>query len=132
MKALDSRSAWIDYQHVVSLRITNHFQNMRMAAYEYVRFIPVYQLTGTRVISARISAHMGHQDLHPFALEESMERMLETQGMIVAVAGHAHQRLERSNLCSQVHSPSEVTGMPYLVDRLKEFLEPSVEHTVRI
>ena len=132
MEALDSCRTRIDHQHIVSLRITNHLQNMGMSAYEYVRLITVYQLSGPWVVSSRISADMGHEDLHSLALEEPVERVVETQCMIVTVACHTDQWLESGNLLRQVHASAKVSGMPYLIDRRKEFLEPVVKNPMGV
>jgi hypothetical protein len=103
-----------------------------MAAYEYVGTILIYQLTGLGIIPSRISAHMGHKDLHAFALEETVERMFEPKGVIVAVAGDSDQRLELRDFGGHVHAAAEISGVPYLVDRLKESLETVVEDTMGV
>ena len=132
MEALDSSSAWIDYQHISPLRISDHFQYVRMPAYEYIRTALVYKLESLGIISSRIASDMGHKHLKALALEKSVERMLEPQIMIVAIACHSDKRLESGYLCRQVQPASEVSGMPDLVDRLKELFDPPVKHTMSI
>ena len=85
MEALDAGSSGIYDQHV-PLGIAHNLEDMRVAAYEYVRTVFVYQLAGAGIVSARISAHMGHQHLQSLAFEETMEGMYEPELMIVAVA----------------------------------------------
>lgn len=131
MKTLDSSCSGIDNQHV-SLGITHDFQNMGMTTYEYIRSVFVYQLSRPRIISAGIASDMGHEYLHALALEEAMERMDETQIVVVTIAGDADQRLESGYLCSQVHAPAEISRMPDLIDRRKKLLELLVEHTMSI
>lgn len=131
MEALDAGSSRIDDQHI-PFWITDYFQNMGMAAYEYIRLITVYEFTGSGIISTRITSDMGHQYLHAFTLEEAVKRMSETKVMVVTVSGYAHKRLESSYFLCQFHSPAEVTGMPYLVHRFKELTELRVENPMRI
>lgn len=131
MKTLNACSSRIDDQHI-SFRVTDYFQDMRMATYEYIRLITVYKFTGSRVISARIASDMGHQYLHAFTFKEAMKRMNETKVMIVTVSGNARKRLEGGYLFSQFHSPTEVAGMPYPVHRFEELAELLVKNPMRI
>ena len=132
MEALDACSTGIEDQHIVTSGIADHLQDMRMSADKYVRPVCIDELSGSRIISSRVPADMGHQDLHPFAFEEAVERMIETQGVVVAVSRHSDQRLEARYLRSRIHASAEVSGMPYLVDRFKERLEPVVEDPMSI
>jgi hypothetical protein len=75
---------------------------------------------------------MGHQDLHPFALKETVQRMDEPEVMIVTIACYSYQRLEASDLSSQVHSSPEISSMPDLIYRCEEFLELSVEYAMSV
>jgi hypothetical protein len=52
--------------------------------------------------------------------------------MVVAIASHTNKRLELGNLFSQVHTATEISYMPDLVDRLKKILELPAEHAMRI
>ena len=131
MESLDSSSAGIDYQHIAA-GITHDLQDMRMTAHKDVRPVFVYQRFGTGVIPPGVPADMGHQDLHALAFEEAVERVFETQVMVVAVARNAHQRLEGGYFLCHIHPPSEISGMPYLVDRLEELPELRVKDSVGI
>jgi hypothetical protein len=132
METLDSGSTRVQDKHSSARGIPHDLEDMRMAAYEYVGTILIYQLTGLGIIPSRIPAHMGHKDLHAFALEETVERMFEPKGVIVAVAGDSDQRLELRDFGGHVHAAAEISGVPYLVDRLKESLETVVEDTMGV
>lgn len=132
MESLDSGSTRVQDKHSSAGRIPHDLEDMRMAADKYVGMILIYQLAGLGVISSRISAHMGHKDLHAFALEETVERMFEAKGVVVAVAGDSDQRLELRDFGGHVHAAAEISGVPYLVDRLKECLETVVEDTMGV
>ena len=132
METLDSGSTGIKDKHSSARGIPHDLEDMRMAADEYVGTILIYQLTGLGIIPSRIPAHMGHKDLHAFALEETVERMFEAKGVIVAVAGDSDQRLELRDFGGHVHAAAEISGMPYLIDRLKEYLETVVEDTMGV
>ena len=132
METLDSGSTRVQDKHSSASGIPHDLEDMRMAADEYVGTILIYQLTGLGIIPSRIPAHMGHKDLHAFALEETVERMFEAKGVIVTVACDSYQRLELRDFLRQAHASSEISGMPYLVDRLKEGLETVVEDTMGV
>jgi hypothetical protein len=131
MKALDSSCSGIDDQHI-PLRIPYDLEDMRVPAYEYIGMQFVYQLAGARVISPGISSYMGHQDLHSFTLEETMERMGEAQIVIVTVSCHSDQRLEGSHLSSKLHTSPEITGVPYLIHLGEELPELRIENAVSV
>lgn len=131
MKTLNSGSPRIDHQHV-TLGIPNHHQDMGMAADEDVRPISVEEFTGTRVISAGISADVDQKDLHTLTVEETVERMSVAQVIVVAVAGHAHQRLKGSYFLGQTHASAEVTRMPDFVHGREEVTDAVVENAVRV
>lgn len=131
MEALDSCRSWIDYEHI-TLCVTDHLQDMRMSAHEYIRTIAVNQLTGTHIITSGIATYMGHEYFYPLTFEESVQRVDESQLMVVAVASHANERLELGNLFCQVHTATEISCVPDLVDRLKEILKLLAEHAMRI
>ena len=131
MEALDSCRSRIDYEHI-TLCVTHNLQDMGMSAHEYIRTIAVYQFTGTHTIASRIATHMGHEHLYSLTFEESVQRMDESQLMVVAIASHTNKRLELGNLFSQVHTAAEISCVPDLVDRLKKILELLAEHAMRI
>ena len=132
MESLDSCCTRIKHKHSSASGIPHDLEDMRMTADEYVGTILIYQLTGLGIIPSRIPAHMGHKDLHAFALEETVERMFEPKGVVVAVAGDSDQRLELRDFGGHVHAAAEISGVPYLVDRLKESLETVVEDTMGV
>ena len=116
----------------VPFRVTHDLQNVRMSADEDVGTVCVDQLSCPRIISARITAHMGHQDLHPLTLEDPVEGVFETQVVVVAVACHPHEGLEPRDLRGKVHPAPEIAGMPYLVHRLQESLDAVVKDAMGI
>lgn len=131
VESLDARSTRIDYQHV-ALRVTDDLQDVRMATYEEIRPVLVYEPAGIHVISSGISSDMDHQDFQAFALEHSVERMIIAEIMVVAVAGDACEGLEGSDFSRQVKSSAEIAGMPDLVDGLQKGAELVAEHSVRV
>ena len=132
MESLDSGSTRVQDKHSSARGIPHDLEDMRMAADEYVGMILIYQLTGLGIIPSRIPAHMGHKNLHAFALEETVERMFEAKGVVVAVTGDSDQGLELRDFGGHVHAAAEISGVPYLVDRLKESLETVVEDTMGV
>ena len=131
MEALDSGSSGIDYKHI-TLCVTHDLQDMRMSAHKYIRTISVYQFTGTHIIASRIATHMSHEYLYSFTFKESVQRVDESQLMVVTIACHSNERLKLCNLFSQIHSATEISCMPDLIDRLKKILELLAEHAMRI
>ena len=93
MEPLYAGSTRIDHKHI-PFRISDNFQYMGMATNEYIRTIFINQCTRSWIISAGIASDMGHQNLHPFALEKAVKRVYEAQFMIVTIARHAHKGLE--------------------------------------
>lgn len=126
MEALDSGGSGIDDKHI-PFRVTHDLQYVRMPADEDVRPVLIDQFQGAWVISSGITSDMSHQNLHSLALEETVERVAEAEGVIVTIAGYSDQWLETGNLFSEIHSSTEVPRMPYLIYRCKKFLELSVE-----
>ena len=131
MEALDSGCTRIDYKHI-TLCVTHDLQDMRMSAHEYIRTVAVYKFTGAHIIASRIATHMGHEHLYSFTFEESVQRVDESQLMVVAIACDSHERFKRGNLFSQIHTSTEITCVPYLVDWLKKILELMAEHAMCI
>ena len=131
MKALYACRPRIDYQHI-TLRIPDNLKNMRMSAYENVRSVPVDQFPCTGIIAAWVSPDMGHEDLQTFTFEETVQRVVIAESLIVTVSADADERLEGGQAGRQVHASAEVAGMPDLVHRLEESLELRVEHAVGI
>lgn len=131
METLNAGSTGIDYKHV-ALGILHHFQDMGMSAYEYIGTVSVHQFTGSGIITSGVSAYMGHKHLHPFTFKETVQRMDKPQVVIVAVACNSYKRLETAYFFRQLHSPAEVTCMPYLVHGLEEVLELPAEDAVCI
>lgn len=131
MESLYSGCTGIDDHHV-PLRITHDLQDMGMAAYEYVRLQLVYEPARPRIVSSGISADVGHENVHTLAFEEAVQRMGETQVVVVTIACNAFERLECSDLIRQFKSAAEVPGMPDLVHRPKKLLERFIEDTVGV
>ena len=131
MKSLDSGSPRIDHHHV-PFRVADDLEYMGMAADEYVRTVFHDEFHRSLVVTSGIASDMGHQDLHPLAFEKTVERMGEAEIMVVTIACDAEKRMGPGDFVSKLQPPSEIPGMPYLVDRGKEFTELSVEYTVGI
>ena len=132
MKSLDAGRTGVNDKHTIPFRIADNLKNVGMTTNEYVRSVTVDQFSGTRVISTGVTSDMYHKYFETLTFEKSMERMNEAQIMVIAIAGHAHKRLEISNFLRQSHSSSEVAGMPYLIHRLEKFAEPGIKHTMSI
>ena len=131
MESLDSGSSRIDHHHV-PFRVADNLEDMGVAADEYVRTVFFDEFHRPPVVTSRITSDMGHQDLHSAAFEEAVERMGEAEIMVVAIACDAEKRFEPGDFFSKFQPTSEIPGMPYLIDRGKEFTELSVEHSVGI
>ena len=129
MEALDSGCSRIDYKHI-TLCVTHDLQDMRVTADKNIWFIFINQFLCPDIISSGISADMGHQNLHTLTLEKTMKRVDEAEVVIVTIAGDTCQRLETGNLCSKIHPPAEIPGMPYLIDRFKKLLEAIIKYSV--
>ena len=128
---MDASCPGIDDKHV-PFGIAHDFEDVGMTAYEYVRPVCIYELTGSCIISSRISSDMRHQYLKAFAFEEAVERVGVAQVVVVAVAGDAEERLEGSYFSCQFKPAAEVAGMPDLVDRLEERTESLAENPMGI
>ena len=75
---------------------------------------------------------MGHKDLHPLALKKAVDGMLVAEVEIVAISRHPHQRLELGNDRGKGEPSPEITGVPYLVNRLEEVAKWSIKDSVGI
>ena len=131
MEALNTGSSRIDYQHIAFL-IPDYFQDMRMAADENIRLVAVNQLQCIPVVFPGIAADMGHKNLHSLALEKTVDGMFVAEVEIVAISRHTHQRLELGNDRSKGEPSSEITGVPYLVDRFEEVAKWSIKNSVGV
>ena len=131
MKPLDSCCAGIDYQHI-SFHVTDNLEYMGVSAHKDIRTILINELSGTGIIFPRIPSYMGHQYLQAATLKEAVHRVDKAEVMVIAVSGHTDKRLVCGYPFRKLHPASEITGMPYLVDRLKKLPELAVENTVRI
>lgn len=94
-----------------------------MTTYENLWPEAVYQGSGSEVIMAGIASDVHHQHGHPSAFEELVVREIHPYILTVTVSINAHKRFERSYLLSSLEASAEISGMPYLVHRLKKFLE---------
>ena len=131
MEALNPGSSWIDYQHI-ALLVPNNLQDVRMAADENVWLVAVNQLKCIPVVFPGIAADVCHKDLHPLALEKTVDGMFVAEVEIVAISRHTHQRLELGNDRGKGEPSPKIAGMPYLVDRFEEVAKWSVENSVGI
>lgn len=131
MESLYSCRSGIYNQHI-SFRVSYDLQYVGVSADKDVGTILIYQIQSTDIVSSRIASYMGHQDLHPFTLKETVHRMDEPEVMIVTIASYSYQRFEASDLSSQVHSSPEISSMPDLIYRCEEFLELSVEYAMSV
>lgn len=131
VEALYSGSPGVDSKHVAFF-ITHDLEYMRVAADEDVRPVGVYQSAGPGVVSSGVSADVGHQYFQPFAFEDAVHGVDEPQLMIVAVARYALQGLESCYFFGQCHAASEVTRMPYFIDRFEEFTEGGVKYAMGV
>jgi hypothetical protein len=59
-----------------------------------------------------------------------MERVDESKVVIITIACNADKGLKPGNLCSEVHSPTEIARVPDLIDRLKKVLEAGIKYSV--
>lgn len=132
VKALDSSCTRVHYQHASTGGITHHFQNMRMSADEQIRSIPVDEFACGPVIATWITTDMSHEHLHAVAFEKAVERVDKAELMVIAVAGNSFKRLERCYLPGKIHSPAEVSCMPYFINILEEFLEFFAKHSMSV
>jgi hypothetical protein len=105
---------------------------MGMPAHEEVRLQFVYELTRPYIISSRISTNMNHKHLESFTFKKTMNRMGETQVIVVTVSGYAHKRFEGSDFLCSLKTAAEIASMPHLVNRSKKFLELLAEYAMRI
>ena len=131
MKTLNSRGSGVQDKHI-TFRVPHDLQDMGMAAYEYVRPVFVDEFSCPGVIASRVAADMGHQHLHALTFEEAVHGVCEAKVVIVTVARDSDQRLELRDFLRQAHASSEISCMPDLIDRSKEFPELRVEDPVCI
>ena len=131
MEALNPGSSGIDYQHI-ALLVPNNLQDVRMAADENVWLVAVNQLKCIPVVFPGIAADVCHKDLHPLALEKTVDGMFVAEVEIVAISRHTHQRLELGNDRSKGEPSPKIAGMPYLVDRFEEVAKWSVKNSVGV
>ena len=75
---------------------------------------------------------MGHEDLSALHFQVLVQGVFAADVLPVAVAAHAHQRLERRNGVGERQAAAEVAGVPYHVHRLQEFAEAVGEDTVGV
>ena len=131
VKALDAGCSRVDDQHI-SFGIPHHFKDMRVAADKDVRMEFIDQLPRAGIISAGVASDVGHKHLHPLTFKEAVERVGETEVVVVAVSGDSHEWLEICNGGGKVEASAEITGVPDLVHRGKEFAEFGAEDAVGV
>lgn len=131
MKALDACGTWIHYQHTVS-RIIHNAQDMAVPANENIRPVALYKLAGMEIIVSWVASYVGHKYGLPLTAEEAVQRIIEHQPPLVAIADDAHKWPERRDIGGSLISPSEVPGMPYFTARLQKLPECRVKTPVGI
>ncbi len=130
MKPVDARRPGIDVQHPQRLVIL-HLQDVRVSADEQLGRMHQQAALYRGVILARIAAYVLHQHLRPLHTEPQRLREEPTDLLPVDIAIHRPQRPEvRQTLCHLQRT--DVTGMPYLVARLKVVQVLLVPVSVRI
>ena len=105
---------------------------MRMPADEDVRTEALNKRPRADVIMPRISADMGHQNLHSAALEKLMPGIIRADILPVAIPVHAHKWLEISYLLRKLDSAAEIPGVPEAVHGFEKFTELIGKHPVGI
>lgn len=131
MKALYSRGAGIDNQHIASV-IAHYAKDVGMATHEYIRPVTIYKLQCMSLIMPRKAADMGHQDTQSFALEELVNGIIVHQTALITVADNTDKRFECSNLSCRFVPSAEVSRMPYLVAAFQKIRELGVKAAVSI
>jgi hypothetical protein len=58
--------------------------------------------------------------------------MNKAKVMIVTISGNPQQWLEARDLLCQLHSTTEIPGMPYFINRLKKFAKLLAKHPMCI
>jgi hypothetical protein len=105
---------------------------MRVAADKDVRMEFIDQLPRAGVISAGVASDVGHKHLHPLTFKEAVERVGETEVVVVTVSGDSHEGFVLRNGGGKVEASAEVTGVPDFVHRGKEFAEFGAEDAVGV
>ena len=131
VEALDAGCSRVDDQHI-SFGIPHHFKDMRVAADKDVRMEFIDQLPRAGVISAGIASDVGHKHLHPLTFKEAVERVSETEVVVVAVSSNTYKGLEFRDGSGKIKASAEVTGVPDFVHRGKEFAEFGAEDAVGV
>lgn len=132
VKSLNASSTGINHKHSVPCRITHDLQNMRMTADEHIRPMLFYKPPRLCIVSSGISSDMSHEHLQASAIKHSVQRVDESEFVVVAVSSDSFQGSEPSDFLRQIHAPAEISCMPYLIDRLEKSLEFIAEHSVSI
>lgn len=93
VEALDAGCSRVDDQHI-SFGIPHHFKDMRVAADKDVRMEFIDQFPRAGVISAGVASDVGHKHLHPLTFKEAVERVGETEVVVVTVSSHTDKGFE--------------------------------------
>ena len=103
-----------------------------MAADEDVRLIAHQERVGVAVVLSRVAADVRHQNLHPFACPETVDRIVVAEVVVVAVAADTDERLESGYLGGSLKASAEVPGMPDFIHRRQKFPERGIENPVSV
>ena len=131
MPALDSAGSWIDIEEVVFL-VHPYPEDVGVTAYKNIGTILHDQIAGFRIIIARGTTDMGHENLLPFAVPEAELGMVIAQALVVAIAIDAHQGLESGDFRRRLEPAAKIARMPDLVDRREEVAEFLGKDTVGV
>ena len=131
LPALEAAGSRIDGEHVV-LEVPDHLKDMGVAADEDLRAVVFDQGAGAKVVAPGVTSYMGHQHAHSSAFEELVGRILKPDVLSVTIAADPDKGLETGDFTGGFGAPSEISRMPYLVDRRQEFPEFGAEHTVGV
>ena len=120
----------VDMEQVVD-GIVDDFEDVGMPGDEEFRVHGLDFLHGARVVMAGITSDVGHQHLHPLALE-GLERGIDAAGhAAVDVAAHGAERLECGDPVGQLDR-ADVARMPDFVHVFQKFAERVVEGSVGV
>ena len=131
MKALLPCSPRIQAEHG-PFAVVCHLQDVGVAAHEDIRLETVYKGISPAVVTARIAAYVGHEDLDPLPLEKSVSGVLIQQRPVIYIADHSYQGFEGRDFSGGLQASAEIARMPYFVHGRKKILERGIENPVSI
>ena len=131
LPALEAGCAGIYIQSIVA-RVAHNLKDMGMPAHEDIRLVCIQHRSDIKGIMPRRASDMSHQNLMTFAVEELHLRTVEAYFLGIAVPVNAYKGLECGDAVEKGDVAAEISGMPYLIDRSKEFLELGAEYPVGV